>query len=228
MKRVLLLMMILSMGFVSQAQLDIDMSELSIEGSEMTADFDHHFDVLNTTGEEVTAYWELIPSEDFPEEWETFLCDNNLCYTPWVKNCPEGSPNMFAPNQTQQWILHLKPKGVMGTAQMTLRLHYPQASGDSLSVDHVFQIAAGTSSTVEIDLAELLIYPNPATDYIQIRNDESIKQINVYNVVGKQLRSFNHTAGQSHSVQDLNKGIYLVRLMNTQGEVVKSMKLSKR
>lgn len=228
MKRILLLVAFSIASYISFGQIEVDASYLNIEGSEMTTDIEHHFDIINTTGEELNVFWELVESDDFPSEWDTNICDGNLCYTQWVRNCPEGSPNVFQPNQTQDWRLHVKPKGVIGTGQITLRIYVPQASGDSLSVDHVFQIAAGTSSTVELDLAELLIYPNPATDYIQIRNDESIKQINVYNVVGKQLRSFNHTAGQSHGVQDLNKGIYLVRLMNTQGEVVKSMKLSKR
>lgn len=225
MKQILLLILF-CISLSAKAQIDFS-DDFTVTGSEHTIDIEHHFDVKNNTDIEVTSYWELILGEDFPEEWSTFLCDNNLCYTPWTRKCPESNPNIFAPGFEKEWTLHVKPSGTMGTGQLTIRMHYPQEAGDSTFVDHVFDISIGVSNTIELDLSDLLIYPNPTADYIQITNDKGIGQISVYNVVGKLITEFNHTEGQSHSVADLNRGIYLVRLKDNTGKVVKSMKLSK-
>lgn len=212
---------------VAMAQLTFP-DDLTITGSAETTDFDHHFQVKNETDQEVSAYWELITSDDFPSEWSTFLCDNNSCYTSWIKNCPESKPNVFASGVSNEWILHLRPNQVAGSAQVTIRIHYPQASGDSTIVDHVFNITAETTSnTVEVDVAQLLIYPNPTSDFFQIQQDDAVAKIGVYNVVGKEMMMLEHSTGQSHNIQHLNKGIYLVRLLDAQGSVLKSMKLSR-
>lgn len=228
MKTFLPILTLVLLSFSSIAQLTFP-EDMYIEEAPTINDIEYQIQISNTSSEEIKVFWELVEDDNFNKNWETYLCDINLCYTPFVRNCPTSSPNVFQANVDTLWRLHLKPENSSGQGVLTLRVFYVQDSGDSTLVDYPISIdISNTSNVLDIDLAELLIYPNPATDYIQIRNDESIKQINVYNVVGKQLRSFNHVAGQSHSVQDLNKGIYLVRLMNSQGEVIKSMKLSKR
>lgn len=228
MKKILLFAIIFSWGLTVNAQLDIPAEFLTIVGSPDDADFDHHFDVVNTTDEEVNVYWEMILDDEFPVEWESFLCDKNLCYTPFVRNCPEGMINVINPSETSQWILHVRPNGVEGEGTICLRFHYPQMTGDSISVDNCFEIQAKTTSVVEVDLSELNLYPNPTNDIFKIKSDENIKKIGIYNVVGKLVQEMSHTAGEVHNVESLSKGMYLVRLMDSNSQVIKTMKLSKR
>mgnify|MGYP001951136213 CR=1 FL=1 len=74
----------------------------------------------------------------------------------------------------------------------------------------------------------MVIYPNPTTDFIQLKNDESIATITIFNVTGRLVSKINHTSGMAHDVTSLRTGMYLVRLQNTNGDVVKSLRLSKK
>lgn len=225
--RSILLFLTLSVSLTAFGQLQFS-GGTELEGPTDIFDFEHKFNVQNVTDQEVTAYWQLIKGDDFPDEWSSFLCDNGSCYPDFIRNCPEAKPNVFAPGQSFEWTLHMKPKNTIGESQLTIRVFYPQAEGDSTYVDQIYDIRVGTSNTVEVSLAEMVIYPNPTTDYFGIKADDSVSKIGIYNVVGKQMKMINHRSGQSHNVQDLSKGIYLVRLMDDKGQVMKSMKLSKR
>lgn len=227
MNKIILLVFILSLGFSVDAQLLIADDYLAVVGSPDDNDFDHEFPVKNDSNQELLMYWELILEPGFPEEWETFLCDKNLCYTKFVRNCPEANVNVFGANETfNPFVLHIKPKGVEGQGSLILRFYYPQS--DSLSVDYSFDISAISNGVGEVKIENLVLYPNPTIDNFQVKGDDNVTSIGIYNVVGKLVKEFKHTKGQTHDVQDLNKGMYLVRLLDNTGRVVKTMKLSKR
>ena len=52
--------------------------------------------------------------------------------------------------------------------------------------------------------------------------------ISLFNIVGRLESKFNHTSGMVHDVTALRAGMYLVRLQNKNGDVIKSMRLSKK
>lgn len=229
MKKILLFACILCFGLSTSAQISVPEEYKTIAGSPDDVDFDHHFTVINETNGALDVYWELILEDGFPEEWETFLCDRNLCYTKFVRNCPESMVNAFDANEEfYPFILHVKPEGVEGEGTLCIRFHIPQSTGDSISVDHCFDILATSNDVTEIAIEEITIFPNPTTDYFQIKADEGIRKVGIYNVVGKLIKEVDHTQGQTHNVETLNKGIYLIRLIDDNNQIVKTMKLSKR
>ena len=85
-----------------------------------------------------------------------------------------------------------------------------------------------TVSTTNIDIQDLVIFPNPTTNAFQIKNDADIASISIHNVVGAKMRETNHSQGMIHDVSDLRTGMYLVRLQGADGKIIKSMRLSKR
>ena len=94
---------------------------------------------------------------------------------------------------------------------------------------HSLSVTVGGQVAVQdVDLATVKIFPNPTSDIFQVKSDEYVKTIGVYNVVGKLVEEMDHITGQTHSIEHLNKGMYLVRLISKEGQVIKTMKLSKR
>lgn len=73
------------------------------------------------------------------------------------------------------------------------------------------------------------LFPNPASDYIRIANGEEVKNVLIINIVGKTILSFqNIDASKKLNVSSMNPGLYLVRLMDENHRVVKTLRLSKR
>ena len=56
------------------------------------------------------------------------------------------------------------------------------------------------------------MYPNPANKQLTISAKETITKADVYNVLGKKIRSFTiNSANKTLDISDLSSGIYLVK-----------------
>ena len=89
---------------------------------------------------------------------------------------------------------------------------------------HYTDLEVGVS-TADISRGELSIYPNPATDYIQVDGDElaSGARIVMYNVSGRMVMNQVLHRGGRIPVSHLSEGIYVIRLV--QGDKVKTAKV---
>lgn len=74
----------------------------------------------------------------------------------------------------------------------------------------------------------LKIYPNPATDYIGLNNDSQVAEINILNLVGRQVKHFYVMKGEKYSVMDMSNGMYLVQLISSSGKIITTQRLQKR
>ena len=74
------------------------------------------------------------------------------------------------------------------------------------------------------------IYPNPATDIVKIssKQNQTITDVAIYNILGQKTASFNNQEGLSEiSVKELNAGVYLLNIKDINGNVG-SIKLIKK
>ncbi len=80
--------------------------------------------------------------------------------------------------------------------------------------------------TIENDL---LVYPNPFQDEIQIRGIENIEysSIELFNLSGQKLKEWRNTTSSKIDLSELNKGMYLLRInQRDQGNI--TLKLTKQ
>ncbi|MBK8626318.1 MAG: T9SS type A sorting domain-containing protein [Saprospiraceae bacterium] len=85
----------------------------------------------------------------------------------------------------------------------------------------------GSNNAAEISLVDIKVFPNPTTDFFQISNSLNIKKVVVYNMFGKEVKSFFHYNNAQHDVNDLKTGMYIVKMMDERNKVIKSVKLNK-
>ncbi len=77
--------------------------------------------------------------------------------------------------------------------------------------------------------ADITVYPNPATEYIEVSDQsDAAGTVNIYNLVGKKLRSFEYIPGHQYFLADLPKGMYLVQILDRSGKVMTTQKVNKR
>jgi Secretion system C-terminal sorting domain len=87
-----------------------------------------------------------------------------------------------------------------------------------------FALQAQKSSKIDLS-----VYPNPATEYISVQDDnEVVGQMLVYNLVGKKMKTFEISKGESYYVADLPKGMYLVQILDRNSKIITTQKVNKR
>jgi len=74
---------------------------------------------------------------------------------------------------------------------------------------------------------EIYLYPNPTSDYFTLNANSS--KVEIYSITGQLVKIFNssQSEGNQFYINDLNKGIYVVKVLNENSEV-KVMKLLKQ
>jgi hypothetical protein len=75
---------------------------------------------------------------------------------------------------------------------------------------------------------QINVYPNPATNYFRLKNGEDVHTVLIYNIVGRQVKRFNVNSTQDRfTIQDLNKGMYVVRLFDDSNNVIQTIRMNK-
>ena len=71
----------------------------------------------------------------------------------------------------------------------------------------------------------LKLYPNPATDFINISSREDVIEINLINPTGQIIKKFTHLHNKNISLKldDLNSGIYFMQIKTTQKSIIKKI-----
>jgi hypothetical protein len=88
-------------------------------------------------------------------------------------------------------------------------------------------VPSNGSTSLDLVADELKVFPNPTTDYFQISNGSNIKKIVVYNIFGKEVKTFFHYNNAQHEVSDIKSGMYIVKMIDEKNKVIKSVKLHK-
>lgn len=81
----------------------------------------------------------------------------------------------------------------------------------------------GAASSVELQ-----VYPNPAVDYIQLSFNPIIRQVRMFNLAGRNVRTFNYMADEQYFVGDLPKGMYLVQMIGEKNVPLATRRLNIR
>ncbi len=81
------------------------------------------------------------------------------------------------------------------------------------------------SSTKKI---EIKVFPNPVTNHFSINNQKEVKEIIVFNMVGRAMKRYKYVAGEKYFVGDLPKGMYLIQFLGAKSKIITTQRVSKR
>lgn len=90
-------------------------------------------------------------------------------------------------------------------------------------------VKKGTDTNViEIQSStSISIFPNPATHYFKVTDNDNIQELVVTDLLGKKVKQFNYASDRQYDVQDLRKGMYLVQIISKDQQVIKIQRLIK-
>ena len=74
---------------------------------------------------------------------------------------------------------------------------------------------------------KISVYPNPAVNFIGLSDSEDVKKIVIFNVMGKEAKSFLVEKGMKYDVADLKRGMYLVQIVDFKNKIITTQRLNK-
>ncbi len=84
------------------------------------------------------------------------------------------------------------------------------------------------SAQTEKRSPQILVYPNPATDFIKLSDDDLVRTISVSNMLGRKVRAFDVSKSERYEISDLPNGLYLIQLLGRNDKVLVTQRLTKK
>ncbi|MBK9270945.1 MAG: T9SS type A sorting domain-containing protein [Saprospiraceae bacterium] len=181
--------------------------------------------VANRHTRSIELLWERI-DVSLTEGWEAYVCDNLNCYPSFVTRCPEENYNAVEPNALMNLDVHVADHEIEGSAHVEVYVFERQDTTQKLKVDYLFNKSLSTKGPARTQLIRM--YPNPTQNSFTVDFNYGLSRIEIYNIMGKKLLGFNAIQGKSYDISMLTDGIYMVRLVGQNQQVVKTLKLYKR
>ncbi len=208
-----------------QLSLALDPASFVMTGTPSQTDISYHVKVINTSNQTASILWSRRVT-GAPAEWWTWICDSNVCYEPPVNSCPQNKPNVIAAGDTIEVQMHLNPRSVEGTGSFDLNL--TDMDGNILATIDGEVLISQISGTKDASDVKLTVYPNPTSDYFQISDVQGLRYIELFNIVGNKIKTFDAAPQRQYYVGELNEGMYLVRLLDSTKKILKTVRLSVR
>ena len=212
----------------SQISISVNPSTFVLTGNPSNNDVNLHIEVTNHSSFDAYILWSRTV-ESAPPGWLTWICDKNLCYLPTANACSPSKPNILAPGEKMDLQIHVNPGAVEGSTPYDITfMDYEDPTIILGQVDGEVVISNTVSTKNNGTQSNLTVYPNPTTDYFQVSETPGLKYIELFNIVGNKVRSYDALPQKQYAVGDLTDGIYLVRLVTSTGKIIKTIRLSKR
>lgn len=191
----------------------------------------------------VIIKWKVIAT-NFPADWQTGaalgVCDNTLCHsnysnTLWNSSTNTGTSYTSGTYSTAGGDFHLaldlSSTTTTGKYYLTVQLADNSNANSTKTVTFLIgQNPTGVNNVTKTD--DIALYPNPATDQVNVvySADDNIKTIAIYNIIGKVVKVYNPLDNSSAklNIENIPSGIYFVRLIDTQGNVVATRKFTRQ
>lgn len=175
--------------------------------------------LVNNSGQVVDVEYTINNGNFVTYDWPSAavgICNNATCDDPSIK--VSGSFTMNIGDSVNIKIT-LLPEGIADSIGGNLQFNFP---GTTFSrVGGTYSIKAGNITTAikKIDTKTISIYPNPASNFVQIKGIENINQVKtleVYNIIGRKLisKQISSTSDLNVNIQNYESGIYLIKLFD--------------
>jgi hypothetical protein len=173
------------------------------------------------------VYWKLYKdSTTWQEGWSTYLCDLNLCYNINFDKCSPNQPNNFSQG-THKFEFHFLPNNIAGCTIIGIRLYGDRNFTQEIYRTHINVNGCISGTKNQDKTAALKIYPNPATENFSLTEASDVKKVVLYNMFGKEVKTFLHYNNAQHEISDLKAGMYVVKMLDEKSKVLKTIKLTK-
>jgi hypothetical protein len=157
--------------------------------------------------------------------WQALICDVNQCWTSTVSISPDTI--ILAPNGTSNLDVYIRPNHISGAATIEVKVTEVGNANNTITGRYLFSPTTNLRDYSKTSTG-IRVFPNPTVDYFMLSdNGDVVERIVIYNIIGRQMKSYKALDNFKYTVNDLPEGIYIVRLLNKGGNTVKTIRLNK-
>ena len=192
--------------------------------------------VTNTTSSNLNLDWK-ITGHSLPNDFINAgfgICDNFTCYNyNTTSDYDDNKESTLASTQFMDLKLQVYLESVAGNGNPWYITVTLIDSATMYSEPVTFAVTKWTTNVPSIAKSNNInMYPNPASDELNVIFDPGVgvKNITVYNLIGKAVTVYKTTSNSSAklNIENLPSGVYFIRLSDNQGRVVANRKFTKQ
>lgn len=176
-----------------------------------------HIDVINNTGMTEAYSWHTV-SYTTPTNSILAFCDPQQCV-----DIPETTlfPFTYTNGDTGTFRFDVKPRGESGISCFRVKVY---ATADSAARHFYLNFCASVtfvSSVNELDNQLVELVTNPFHGQLQVAvNNQEVYSLELCNLQGQIIETRNAVNGITAFDKNLHSGIYLVRALDTNGQLI--------
>lgn len=199
----------------------------------VTTSMNMYNNMTNISGSDIFVDW-WVAAHNLPADWAaTFaICDNYLCYYNINNTLLSGNTfttDTISPAEVANF--YVLPDLTNATTFGTFYVKVEMIEG-SITIPSWYIISKWATgvNTVTYRNTELVVYPNPVMDKLNILIDDKLKVNNIVvtDITGKVLANNVHSGNSSSfSTADLGVGMYFLKAIDAEGKTVASTKFNK-
>lgn len=180
--------------------------------------------ITNLTDSTVTIKWTREVICKSPADGYSAVCDFNICYLPNV----DSYQFTLEDNQEEPLSVHFyKNEGQQGAAIIALHLENLAVSTDTVTAFYLFNSCELSSSVEPLPEPGIQVLPNPASNHFQLSDADAVETIRVFNMYGREVRSYNVDSQNSYDLYGLSRGWYIIGCYDRYDRVFQALKLLK-
>lgn len=199
---------------------DPNMISFPLEGIEHVA----YGKVSNKTGGTLELLWSREDLE-LPQGWSASICDNNICYGPSVHACPPEFPNTIEGHRDGIMDVHVIDSGEVEEAHIVMTVFEKEDTTSWAKADYLFNKIV---SNKEVRNIYTRVYPNPAYNSFSVDFNAGLTKIELYNLLGGKVISYEAIQNRSYDISNLPAGLYFVKLFGPNKQLLRTIRLQKR
>ncbi|TXK73568.1 T9SS type A sorting domain-containing protein [Mesonia sp. HuA40] len=89
-----------------------------------------------------------------------------------------------------------------------------------------FSLFGCNLSTPNTEALNIVVYPNPTDGQINFKNDLNFNKLEVYNLMGKKIKSFKLSQSENNIHLGLSEGLYLIKFIGIQQQYTKKLMIN--
>ena len=198
-------------------------------------------DINNNTAIDSDLWWNIV-QVDGPTDWEVQLCVNNAsgaCFTWGILSNTDTALSLVKPliipaGGASDFNLGVRARGISGCGTFEVRVA-PMNDTTNILVTGIFNYRFNVDTdcsplvaTENFEKSSVKLFPNPTSDYFTITDNPYVESIQIFNIVGKHMAITPFRNGDAINVSSLPIGLYLVRMLDDDGDVLKNGKVGKK
>ncbi len=157
--------------------------------------------------------------------WQSAICDINACYNTNIDSTPSDFYLKLQPGDSSILDVHIRPGGIEGSARVLVRV---EEVGNSENFTEGTYLFNETTPVREATIPDVTLYPNPVTDYFQLTSYDQVAKVMIYNLAGSLIQQFSAYPNEKFDVVGQQRGMYLVRILDRNHQVIKTLVMHKR